>query len=68
MLEYKGRPPLRPCEQPYLNLRYHRLAPVPRLSPAVRQASKRENPAILQIGVGSTIVSLITNRAGTSKS
>ncbi len=63
----KWRSPLRPCEQPYLNLRNHRWVPVPRPSPAEWQASERENPATLQIGVGSTIVSLITNRVGTSE-
>ena len=63
----KWRSPLRPCEQPYLNLRNHRWVPVPNPSPALRQASGLKNPATRQIGVGSPIVSLITNRVGTSE-
>ena len=41
-------PPQRPCEQSYLNLRYHRWVPVPRLSPAPGagiEAGKPGNPS-----------------------
>ena len=63
----KWRSPPRPCELAYLNLQSYRWVSVVHPSPTdERRASGWRNATTLQIGVGSRIVSLITNRAGTS--
>ena len=64
----KGRPPHRPCEQAYLNLRNHRVGTCPPSVVHPKAVFGTGKPGSRQIGVGSTIVLLITNRAGTSES